>query len=120
MRLSEAIRLGALWGPQIQGTYVSEQGGSCALGAAIQALGLKPEFGYAELRRVFPDLSQSLVEAIVQRNDFLGWTREQIADWLVQSELDCEAVRDEVPEPLTGKTLVLSFAASWVSTRNID
>jgi hypothetical protein len=98
MWFSEAIRLGALWGPQIRGTYVSEQGGSCALGVAIQALGLQPQYGYTELRRTFPTLRQSLVEAIVQRNDNLGWTREQIADWLVQSQLDCAAVRDAVPE----------------------
>ena len=105
MWLSEAIRLGALWGPQIRGTYVSAQGGSCALGAAIQALGLQPQYGYAELRRTFPTLRQSLVEAMAQRNDYLGWTREQIADWLVQSQLDCAAVRDAVPEFPAAKIL---------------
>jgi hypothetical protein len=118
MRLSEAIRLGALWGPQIRGAYVSEQGGSCALGAAIQALSLKPEFGYAELRRVFPGLRQPLVEAIVQRNDFLGWTREQIADWLVSSGLDCEAIRNEVPQPVAEKALLPPLVEESAGKRN--
>jgi hypothetical protein len=92
MLLSEAIRLGAMLGPQIRGYYVAESGASCALGAAIRALSLRPQFGYAELRRVFPRLRQSVVEGIVHRNDSLGWTREQIADWIVASELDCEAI----------------------------
>ena len=64
MLLSEAIRLGSMLGPQIRGYYVTENGGSCALGAAIKALNLKPQFGYAELRRVFPHLRQALVEAM--------------------------------------------------------
>ena len=98
MLLSEAIRLGSMLGPQIRGYYVTENGGSCALGAAIKALNLKPQFGYAELRRVFPHLRQALVEAIVQRNDSLAWTREQIADWLVMSNLDCEATSDRPAE----------------------
>ncbi|MBV9085199.1 MAG: hypothetical protein JOZ62_21190 [Acidobacteriaceae bacterium] len=98
MRLSEAIRLGSLLGPQITCYYVAENGGSCALGAAIRALGLKPQYGYAELRRVFPTLRQSLVEAIVKRNDSLGWTREQIADWIVSNNLDCVAVLDCSPQ----------------------
>ena len=98
MLLSEAIRLGGMLGPQIRGYYVAENGASCALGAAIRALGLKPQSGYAELCRVFPGLRQSLVEGIVHRNDFLGWTREQIADWVVASELDCEAMLDGPPD----------------------
>jgi hypothetical protein len=98
MLLSEAIRLGAMLGPQIRGYYMAENSASCALGAAIRALSLKPQCGYAELCRVFPGLHQSLVEGIVQRNDFLGWTREQIADWIVASELDCEAMFDCSPE----------------------
>jgi hypothetical protein len=73
-------------------------GKELCLGAAIQALGLQPQYGYAELRRTFPTLRQSLVEAIVQRNDNLSWTREQIADWLVQSQLDCAAAQEVVPE----------------------
>jgi hypothetical protein len=100
--LSEAIRLGAMLGPQIRGYYVAESGASCALGAAISALNLRPQFGYAELCRVFPRLRYSLVQAIVQRNDWLGWTREQIADWIVASGIDCEAMLGCPPEPEAG------------------
>lgn len=42
------------------------------------------------------------LEGIAQRNDFLGWTREQIADWIVASELDCEAMLDCSPEREAG------------------
>jgi hypothetical protein len=98
MLLSEAIRLGAMLGPQVKDYFVVENGGSCALGAAIRALGLKPQFGYAELLRVFPALRQSLVQSIVQCNDRLGWTRQQIADWIIDNDLDCESAVESSSE----------------------
>ena len=76
------------------------------LGAAMQALGLQAQCEYAEWRRTFPTLRPSLVEALVQRNDNLGWRREQMADGLVQSQLDCAAVRDAVPEFSAAKILL--------------
>jgi hypothetical protein len=60
-----------------------------------------------------PGLHQSLVEGIVQRNDFLGWTREQIADWIVASELDCEAMLDCSPEREGG---IKQRVSRWTGT----
>lgn len=43
MRLSEAIRLGAMWGPQTSGvSYDPTTHGTCAMGAAWLASGRQP------------------------------------------------------------------------------
>lgn len=42
MRLSEAIRLGALLRPQAWFVHFSKEGGSCATGAAMEAIGIEP------------------------------------------------------------------------------
>ena len=89
--------------PVTQVCNTSEKGANCAVGAAISALSQRPQLGYVELRRVFPQLRQSLVEAIVQRNDWLGWTREQIADWIVASGLGCEAMLNSPPDAQAGE-----------------
>jgi hypothetical protein len=97
MKLSEAIRAGAVKCPQTTGTYYRD-GATCALGAAYEgAFGQMPATGYLSvyerLVALFPALrtpydgdgdseSWDLRDAIMHRNDSLGWTREQIADWL--------------------------------------
>jgi hypothetical protein len=60
MRLTEALRLGTMLGHKSVLTIWLKM---VPLGAAIRALGLTPQFGYAEFRRLFPRLHQSLVEA---------------------------------------------------------
>jgi hypothetical protein len=102
MKLSEAIRLGAMLKPQ---AYTSRaQDGACALRAAADAAGIKDRDGvlgavlnYSELRRRFPVLDM-LVEAsntgcihplyreIYYRNDISRNTREQIADYVESIE----------------------------------
>ena len=104
MRLSEAIRLGAMLKPQTTGGYVRDGGGTCALTAAAEAVGLRHapfldgvlQVDYPSLARVFPVLNarvgwfpvttdmqpDDVRTAIWDLNDAHGWTREQIADWV--------------------------------------
>jgi len=121
MLLSEAIRLGAMMGPQLKGRLLSKEGGSCALGAACLATedgALKKYSGFNEdilfdnLKLRYPVLKSInsfngnyVYAEIVIRNDKLGQTREQIADWLVESGNDCEAVMpDQYVESVSSDT----------------
>lgn len=102
MKLSESIRLGALIRPQAFGhTFV--EGKSCALAAALEASGVKPEDLVATFA-VSPwhlwDISSNksvgqvscplcgeafqvgVVSMVVHLNDDHKWTREKIADWV--------------------------------------
>lgn len=103
MRLSEAIRLGAMLKPQ--GFSGIGKDASCALRAAADAAGIEPfdetdgfleeVVDYMELQRRFPitrarvqapcscaDWGEEFYQAIYHMNDFHKWTREQIADWV--------------------------------------
>ena len=77
LKLSEAIRIGSRIRPQCFGEYYL-LGGSCALGAAKEALGVAND---AELRRMLGLPYDFPLQHIIHRNDN-GQTREQIADWL--------------------------------------
>ncbi len=89
LKLSEAIRIGARMRPQCTGTFFSV-GKSCAIGAAMDALGLK-RFSeeYKDKNVCWPyndaakrfGVSLSMMEEIYGKNDS-GQSREQIADWL--------------------------------------
>lgn len=82
LKLSAAIRIGAKKRPQCNGHFFAE-GGSCAIGAALEALtGLSnfeddrvpsPETAWPEMRH--------LSGKVYDMNDG-GFTREEIADWL--------------------------------------
>jgi hypothetical protein len=109
MRLSEAIRLGAMLRPQAKFHFFAD-GGSCALGAAFEACGAlvfpRSSFMGVEGIRIFPILT-ALVEhpitksigslwlAIVWLNNYDGWTRERIADWVETIEKEMEAAAVE-------------------------
>lgn len=114
MLLSESIRLGAMYGPQLRGILTDGTGASCAIGASMLAVGMKPlEFGGGwtfidkhTLADKFPSLDNdyrcderefesTVWDHIVYLNNVKGRTREQIADWLVESGNDCEAVLPE-------------------------
>ena len=71
MKLSEAIRLGAMLGKKMDGKLYDGYGGggSCAVGSALLALGLIAHLNNKTKR---PQDSH-------QPHD---WTREQIADWV--------------------------------------
>lgn len=115
MKLSEAIRLGAMLKPQAHGGSADGLG-SCALLAASEAAGVEPidleryrSVNYPALERVFPLLTEvvtlpdcgmkargieaQLFVAIYRLNDSCGWTREAIADWVETIE------RQHEPQP---------------------
>lgn len=111
LKLSEAIRLGAMLKPQ--GTLWLEYAGkTCALGAALDAVGELPQPMperqqplYDLLYKRWPILSavaegqeQSGVcvgQAIATLNDGEGWTREQIAEWVEAIENQSQPVNQE-------------------------
>lgn len=104
MKLSDAIRLGAMLRPQAFGRAFRDQG-SCAFGAALEATGMKyngrrrridvfvaerwawADDGQAtrcpECRGVF---ASGAGEIVVHLNDTHLWTREQIAAWVEMIE----------------------------------
>jgi len=103
MKLSEAIRLGCVLRPQAWGCYLSERG-SCALGAACEAVGVmavdgnEPDysliapfpliatFPILDVKFLHPESQERepipLLSIIVSLNDTFIWTRERIADWV--------------------------------------
>lgn len=114
LSLPDAIRLGAMNRQQATGTYYSVlTGGTCALGAALDAIGglaarnSKSNCPGMLLRRRWPALQQparnpvtglrhsDLFSVIYTLNDANCWTREQIADWLDTLEPVAEAKADE-------------------------
>lgn len=91
---SQAIRLGASFRPQAFGIMFDADGGSCAIGAAYEAVtgiggfeqnGRATEI-YKELEKRFPG-SERIGHSIVIFNDGTKFTREQIADWVEEQGL---------------------------------
>src|SRR5688500_13460622 len=98
MKLSEAIRLGAMLKPKGRGGYIRDT--SCALMAAAEAVGMEPDgrhVDYVAIGRRWPfvlnvapaprgldDLNYEfldntkIIELIYVLNDCTNWTREQI------------------------------------------
>ena len=99
LRLSEAIRLGATMKPQAFCAFY-RNGGSCALGAAFDAIGLDPDDPDTT---TYP-ISWSWALAILREcpvchepagiashlNDVHRWSRERIADFVEVLELEQE------------------------------
>lgn len=101
LKLSDAIRLGSMLRPQCFG-LMFKNGGSCAIGAACEAVGLSSEDGmesfwdnnvqpfkcpmYADYSNVLSDhcmgSRNTINQMIVHLNDTHHWTRERIADWV--------------------------------------
>lgn len=114
MKLSEAIRLGAMMKPQAFGSFY-DNGGSCALGAACDALGIDPnletqflfvpdKIGYSVcpecgMTRFQRNTAEDDAYLIVHLNDIHRWTREQIADWVETIEAQQEQPQDELLRP---------------------
>lgn len=97
MRLSEAIRLGAMMGPQSFGDTFGQDDSSCAMGAALLAVGCPRTVTYGDIVMHFavatayafhPEsgIYQLVISTIRQLNDQSRWTREQIADWVATIE----------------------------------
>lgn len=132
MRLSEAIRLGSLLKPQNLDGYFRNEGQSCALGSAADALGvpMHPEldwtFGYHALENEFPFLSDAarcpacnavqalwrrlrdkeydLGDVIVHLNDDHKWSRKRISDWVATVEPHGEAQSSDAVDPTVRHT----------------
>ena len=96
MKLSEAIRLGSLLREQHFGAPYSPDGkGSCALGAAADAIGMT-SIGASgcwpflvEQDAVCPycnDRNSTAFVIATHLNDTHRWTRQQIADWVASIE----------------------------------
>jgi hypothetical protein len=123
MRLSEAIRLGAMLKPQAFGRYF-DQGRSCAMGAALEARGFcaasndfptqvseewwpwtrngdaRCPMLCAAWKRDWHERPDCFRAVIAHLNDSHKWTREQIADWVATVEPaetpDAQATTDDV------------------------
>lgn len=131
MRLSEAIRLGAMLRPQgffdlwtVKADQLLIQ--SCALGAACDAFGCGYGHAYASrgLNHLPRDLDQWLAGGpvdcpacpsftmarrdamITHLNDRHRWTREAIADWVATLEGPPPDVAIDLPVPAVGPTAV--------------
>ena len=126
MKLSEAIRLGAMLKPQAFDDF-TDGIGTCAWGAANEAIGLKADGDPAIPRQWWSlcnppseacpecgiefhnccdakdfdacdceDQCAPVSDVIVHLNDDHQWTREQIADWVST----IEAAHDQAPAPV--------------------
>lgn len=122
MKLSEAIRLGAMLKPQGV-LFALRNGKTCALGAAMDAIGALPQRRWfkwlpvADLEPAkarWPELNRiirhpcsgrkwRLRRVIWDLNDIRGWSREQIADWVEQIEREqlASSAPSEVEAPVT-------------------
>src|SRR5713101_2110816 len=92
MRLSEAIRLGAMMTAQEFGAFVKDDA-ACALGAALLAV-REPDLGLDRWSWAF-DLSDNcpccgrygdVIEIIMELNDDHRWPRDQIGQWVAMVE----------------------------------
>lgn len=119
MKLSEAIRLGALLGPQGFGQYESicgpESVARCALGGAYAAAGLSYVdhesrlYKVTQLNSVNPATGDpsTIGGAIIRLNDEHRWSRERIADWVATVE-PAEMAEDEEEVPEADAVLVVA------------
>lgn len=113
MKLSEAIRLGAVLKPQAFGT-VFDGRGTCVYGAAFDAVGELPTYpciGFTHILAHHPDWSLidgPCPECAIQcspahLNDVHHWSREAIADWVatIESQEPAAEVTEREPEAVT-------------------
>lgn len=124
MKLSEAIRLGAMLRPQCRNSLLSIAGGSCAFGAALEAVGFasSPEDLHDQRKEpwyifapkawpivdvIFPDpvngdmhKAMTIIAALNNAPGDAQWTRERIADWVAEQERAIEAQQLAAPVEL--------------------
>lgn len=95
MQLSEAIFLGSKLSKQAFGVLCDHDGGTCAYGAALKAIGGKGiarEWPWiADVTHTMPCPECGEVESVgaipsTHLNDMHRWTRERIADWVATVE----------------------------------
>jgi hypothetical protein len=109
MKLSEAILLGSTLAPQGFWRFMNSDGHTCAVGAALQAVGA--ELSDVSSWEQFPILNtvgitcpecgrkpsrHPMYYLVSHINDYHRWSREKIAEWVATVEADLEPV----PEPI--------------------
>ena len=128
MQFSEAIMLGSFDKPQCFGFFHNALGGSCALGAAHDAVGAPDGLGtpigliIRRDKERWPVLRigdscpvcgvwAQLVHLVPHLNDTHRWSREKIADWVAtkeremaaksqaEEEVQLEALAEQSPVP---------------------
>lgn len=110
MRLSDAIRLGAMLKPQAVGTTKGDGGQSCALQAACESVGVASIWDIQACYAAFPVLMDwaqcpecrdtfMLDATVIHLNDEHHWTRERIADWVQTLEAPAPALSSEAATP---------------------
>jgi hypothetical protein len=112
MKLSEAIRLGAMLKPQAFRALITDEG-ACALGAALLAVQAAAERGGRSVLERWPWVvtisadcpscgrSRPVFGVVTHLNDDHRWTREQIASWVARIE-PAEAALAELSGALPG------------------
>lgn len=118
MKLSTAIRIGSMTTKQIRFKGNDENGGRCALGAAVDAYGVSPQARVIDQAcDLFPILGRlvltpkclldmgaysisPLYSCVVNLNDLCDWTREQIADYVesIENELETKTHNEVIKE----------------------
>jgi hypothetical protein len=101
VKLSEAILLGSVTGPQIIGSLSDRDSGTCALGAALKACGISivdledvpvassvwPWLSRAQVCPVCREKVREVTYVITNHlNDRHLWSRERIAEWVASVE----------------------------------
>lgn len=114
MKLSHAMRLGAMLKPQCYGHLSTRGSRTCAFGAAFDALGILAEVEETSLVLTAPGrwpwiLTEmchpvtgrtfAALNIIVLLNDQSLWTREEIADWVEKVE-PAEDLPSPAPSPV--------------------
>lgn len=89
MLMSDLIILGSMLRPQASGVLFDSRGGSCATGAAIEALGYSGDDivnGRVDWTDLFRD--HIVIQGEIARRNNTGQSRESIAVWLRASGND--------------------------------
>jgi hypothetical protein len=130
MRLSEAIRLGAMVTSPLKGAFTSVDGSACAIGAALIAVGqlkagtpsygahhckeaaerLWPEF-YGQPQIACPVCGAQKRFLVAHINNAHDWTREQIADWVESIETAQESVIENADQAAEHVSVTVPSAA---------
>ena len=120
MRLSEAIRLGAMATTQGYGPLsITNEDAPCAIGAALLAVG-KQAGRYDALDEQWPfaydvkvqcpacEMRDFVADVLWHLNDTHKWTRERIADWVETIERRADA--DQARTQEHAQATAVSFA----------
>lgn len=134
MRLSEAIRLGAMLRPQALNHFITEAGATCAFGAAFEAIGRNivaeadilcsgdamQAWAICDVDVLNPvSLEMDVLYSVVTSlNDFHGWTRERIADWVESIERSQEQSADAVTTPAQDAVTCPATPVGCLSSRD--